>query len=67
MYSSQNIIRAIKQRRKGCAGHAARVGNNRQGKHLYTGNLKVKDHLGDLDLDGRAIIKWILKIEFCAE
>jgi hypothetical protein len=43
------------------------VGNKRQGKQLYTGNLKVKDHLGDLDLDGRAIIKWILKMEFCAD
>jgi hypothetical protein len=27
---------------------------------FYSDNLKGRDHLGDRDVDGRAILKWIL-------
>jgi hypothetical protein len=28
------------------------------------GNVKVRDHLGDLGVNGRIILKWILKKQF---
>jgi hypothetical protein len=28
--------------------------------HILVGNMKVGSHLGDLDIDGKIIVKWIL-------
>jgi hypothetical protein len=36
----------------------------REVKHLYrilSENIKVRDHLGDEDVEGRIILKWILQ------
>jgi hypothetical protein len=30
---------------------------------IWVGNLKVRDHLEDLRVDGRIILKWILRKE----
>jgi hypothetical protein len=38
-------------------GNAARVGK------FVVGNLKGRDHLGELGVDGRLTLKWILKEE----
>jgi hypothetical protein len=34
--------------------------------HIQSENMKVRDHLGDLGVDGRIILKWIhwLRIEY---
>jgi hypothetical protein len=40
-------------------------GCSKYGGEVYTGfwwkNLRVRDHLGDKDVDGRIILRWILK------
>jgi hypothetical protein len=33
----------------------------RDSYRILVGNLKGRDHLGDLGIDGRIILKWILK------
>jgi hypothetical protein len=47
MYSSPNIIRTIKPRRMGWAGHVARVGERRGIFRILVENLRERDHLGD--------------------
>jgi hypothetical protein len=37
------------------------VGEIRNSHKVLIGNLKGRDLSGDLDIDGRIIIKWILK------
>jgi hypothetical protein len=29
---------------------------------FWWGNLDVRDHMGDIDVEGRIILKWILKL-----
>ena len=67
LYSSPNVIRVIKSRRIKWAGHVARLGRRR----IYIGfvcvcvracgKLKQKDHLEDLNVDGRAVLNLTLK------
>jgi len=38
------------------AGHVERVGEERR---VYRGNRRVRDHWGDLGVDGRIILGWI--------
>jgi hypothetical protein len=54
LYSSQNIIWMIRAGNMRWAGHVARMGEIRNGK-----NLKETEHLEELDVDGRIIVKWI--------
>jgi len=58
--SSPNIVRVIKSRRMGWAGHVARMGERIGVYRCWWGNLKERDHLGDPDVDGRIII-WVVR------
>jgi hypothetical protein len=57
IFSSPNIVRVIKSRR-------IRWGEERRGE-AYTGfccgNLRERDHLEDLDIDGRIILRWLFR------
>jgi hypothetical protein len=57
---SPNIIRVIKTKRMRWEGHVARIGDKRGAAGFWWGNLREGDHLEDLSLDGRIILKWIL-------
>jgi hypothetical protein len=41
----------------GWAGHVARGGKMRNAYRILVRNVDVRDHLGDLDVDGRIILK----------
>jgi hypothetical protein len=60
-YSSPNIIRVIKSRRMGWAGHVARRGKREVYTGFWWGDLREGDHSGDPGVDGRIILKWIFK------
>jgi hypothetical protein len=60
LYCSPNIIRVIKSRRMRWAGHVAHMG--RRGVYrLFVGKTEERDHLGDTGIDGRIILRWILR------
>jgi hypothetical protein len=50
----------IKSRRMKWAGHVARTGEIRN-IYIYSENLKARDHLADLDVVGRSILKRVLR------
>ena len=55
LYPDLNIIRVIKSRMMIWRGHVVRVGEKRNACR------NLRDHLEDLSLDGRMILKWIFK------
>ena len=59
LYSLPNILRVVKSRRMRWVGHVARNG----AAEVHTGflwiDLMERDHLEDLDVDGRIILKCI--------
>jgi hypothetical protein len=59
LYSSPNIIRVIKWRRMGWAGHVARRGKREVHTGFWWGGLREGDHLGDPGVDGKIILKRI--------
>jgi hypothetical protein len=61
LYSSPNIIRVIKSRRMGCAGHVARMGEREVHTGFWWGDLREGDHLGDPGIDV-SISKWIFEM-----
>ena len=58
MYSLPNIVRVVKSRKMRRAGHVAGMGEGCTG--FWWGNLRGRDHWGDLDVDGR-ILRWIFR------
>jgi hypothetical protein len=61
LYLSPNIIRVIKSKRMRWAVHVARTGRRKVHKGLWWGNLRGRNHLEDLVLYGRIILKLIVK------
>jgi hypothetical protein len=61
LYSSPNIIRVMKSRRMRWAGHVARMGKREVDTGFWWGDMREGDHLGDPGIDGRIILKWVLK------
>jgi hypothetical protein len=65
LYSSQNIIGVLKLRML-WAGHVASMGVRGRGEvHnwvFWGGNMREKDHLKHIGVDGRIILKWIFKM-----
>jgi hypothetical protein len=55
LYCSPNIVQVIKSRGTRWAGHVARYTG------FWWGNLRERDHLEDLGLEGRIILKFIFK------
>jgi hypothetical protein len=43
------------------AGHVARMGKGETRTGFWCGNLRERDHLGDPDVDGRIILRWIFR------
>jgi hypothetical protein len=60
LYSSPNI-RKIKSRRMSWAGHEALMGDTRDTYRVLVGRPEGRDHLEDLGVDRRVILKWIFK------
>jgi hypothetical protein len=60
LYAAPNIISAIKARRvMRWTGHIAHMGEINACK-ILVGNLKGRDHSGDLGVDGRTVLEWIV-------
>jgi hypothetical protein len=56
-----NIVRSVNSRRIRWAEHVARMGRGEVRTAYWRGKLKNRSHLEDLELNGRVILKWILK------
>jgi hypothetical protein len=61
MYSSPNIIRVIKSRRKRLSRHMAFMEKTRGAYRVLMGKPEGKKHLEDLGLDGRVKLTCIFK------
>jgi hypothetical protein len=61
LYSSLNILRAIKSRRMRWTGHVARTGAGEVHKGIRWEDMIERDHLEDINVDRRIILKWIFK------
>ena len=61
LYYSPNIIRVMKSRGMRLAGHVARIGRGEAHAWFWWGNLRERGHSGNLDLNGRIILKWIFR------
>jgi len=61
LYCSPNIVRVVTSRRR-WAVHVARMGERRGvWRVLVGGNLKERDHLGDPDVNGKILLRWVLR------
>ena len=61
LYSSPNIVRVIKSVRIRWAGHVACMGRREMCTGFWWGNLSERDHLEDPGVDGRIMLRWILR------
>jgi hypothetical protein len=61
LYSSPNFVRVVKSIRMRWAGHVARMGEERGVYRALVGKSEGKRPLGRPDVDGRIILRWILR------
>jgi hypothetical protein len=61
LYYSPNIFRVIKSRRLRWEGHAVDMGDRKAYARFRWGYLRERNHLGDPDVDGRIILRWIFR------
>jgi hypothetical protein len=60
LYSSMNIVRAIKLRRLRWVGHVTCMGEGRGVTGFWLGGPKVRDNWVDVGIGGRIILSWTL-------
>ena len=60
LYFSPNFVRVIKSRRMRWAGHVECRGRGEACAQFWWGNLRERDHLEEVVVDGR-IISWIFR------
>jgi hypothetical protein len=58
LYSSQNIVRVIKSRRKRCLEYVAQMGARRVAYRILVVSLKHGDQLKDRGVDGSKTLRW---------
>jgi hypothetical protein len=61
MYPLPSIVRVVKSRRMRWVGHVARIGEKRGVHRVLVGKPEGKRPLGDPDVDGKIILRWILR------
>jgi hypothetical protein len=61
LYSLPNIVRVVKLGRMRWAGHVARMGEERGVHRVLVGKPEGKKPLGEPDIDGRIILRWIFR------
>jgi hypothetical protein len=61
LYPSPNIVREIKPRRMGWAGHVARMGEKRGVYSVLVVKPEDKNHLGDRGVDGKITLRWLFR------
>jgi hypothetical protein len=61
LYFVPKVVRVVKSRRMRWAGHVARMGEDRGVHRVLVGKPKGKRPLGNQDVDGRIILKWIFR------
>jgi len=61
LYSLPNIVRVVKARRMRWAGHVACMWEGRGVHRVLVGKPEGSRPLGDQDVDGRIILRWIFK------
>jgi hypothetical protein len=61
LYGSLNIVRVIKLRRMRWVGQVARMEERRGVYMVLVGKPEGKRPLGDRDIDGRIILRWIFR------
>ena len=61
LYSSPSIVRVIKSRRMRWVGHVTRMEEGRGVHKVLMGKADGKNHWRDQDIDGKIILRWILR------
>jgi hypothetical protein len=61
LYSAINTLWMIKSTRMRWAGLVTRMGERCSAYRVFMGNMRERDNLEGLGLDGRIILKWIFK------
>jgi len=61
IYSLPDIVRVVKSRRMRWAGDVVRMGEGRGVHRVLVGKPEGKRLLGDLNVDGRIILRWIFE------
>jgi len=60
LFAAKNIIQVIKLRMR-WMGHVACLGDMRNAYKIFVGKPEGMNHLEDVNIDGKIILKWILK------
>jgi hypothetical protein len=62
LYSSPNIVWVIKYKKMRWVGHVARMGRGEVHTGFWWGKVRERDHLEDSGLEGRIILRWIIRM-----